>query len=118
MKIEISFDPIEPGETALGEAPEGFNAVDVSPALGKGFLFIDADMLVKADVHQAVVAGPAVGANDAGRIDPAPNNSSQRGLRAVLNDLRVDFSVPFEDAEDRLLKSASAAQAWQRAASY
>jgi hypothetical protein len=118
MKIEIDLNAVEPGETALGEAPERLDAIDVSAAFGEGFLFVDADMLVEADVHQPVIARPAIGANDAGGIDPAPDNGSQRGLGTVFDDLRIDLSMPLEDAEDRLLEGSSAAQAWQWAASY
>jgi|SRR5271168_2930592 len=118
MKIEIGFDAIEPGQAALGETPEGLDAVDVSPAFGKSFLFVDADMPVEADIDQAVIAGPAVRANDAGRIDPAPDNSPQRGLGAVFDDLGVDLAMPFEDPEDWLFEGAPATQARQRTASY
>ena len=118
MKIEIGFDAIEPSNPAFGEAPERLDAVDVSATLGESFLFVDADMLVEADIDQAVIAGPTIGADDAGGIDPTPDNRSQRGLGAVLNDFCIDLAPSFENAEDRLLESASAAQAWQRAASY
>jgi len=118
MKIEIGFDTVEPSQAAFGEAPEGLDAVDVSTPLGEGFLFVDANVLVEADIDQAVIAGPAIGADDAGRIDSTSDNRSQRGLRAVLNDFCIDLAASFEDAEDRLLESASPAQAWQRAASY
>ena len=118
MKIEIGFDSVEPGETTLGEAPERLDAIDVGSSLGKGFLFVDADMLVETDIHQAVIARPAIGANDAGWIDPAPDNSSQRSLGAVFDDFGIDFTMPLEDAEDRLLKGPSATQARQRTASY
>src|ERR1700679_1987702 len=118
MKIEINFDPVEPGQTALGEAPEGFDAIDVSAAFGEGFLFIDADMLVEPDVHQAVVAGATIRADDAGGIDPAANNRSQRGLGAVFNDFGIDLSTSLEDAEDRLLEGASTAQTRQGTAPY
>ena len=118
MKIEIGFDPVESSKTAFGETPERLDAIDVSSAFGKGFLFVDADMLVEADIDQAVIAGPTIGADDADGIDPTPDDSSQRGLGAVLNDFCIDLAPSFEDAKDRLLESASAAQAWQRAASY
>ena len=39
-------------------------------ASGEGLLFVDAHMLVVADIGQAVVSGPAVGAEDALRVDP------------------------------------------------
>jgi len=118
MKIEIGFDTVEPSKSAFGETPERLDAVDVSTPLGEGFLFVDADMLVEADIDQAVIARPTIGADDTGGIDPAPDDSSQRGLGAVLNDFCIDLSPSFEDAKDRLLEGASAAQAWQRAASY
>ena len=114
MKIEIDFDAVEPGETAFGEAPEGFDAVDVSSTFGERFLFVDADVLVEADVDQAVIPGPAVGANDARRIDATPDHRSQRGLRAILDDFGVNLALAFEDAKDGLLERASATQAGQR----
>ncbi len=118
MKIEIGFDTVEPSKAAFGKAPERLDAVDVSTSLGESFLFVDADMLVEADIDQAVIAGPTIGADDACRIDPAADDSSQRGLGAVLNDFCIDLAPPLEDAKDWLLESASAAQARQRTASY
>ncbi len=70
MKIEINFDAVELGKPAFGEAPEGLDAVDVGAASGEGFLFVDAHMFVIADIHQAVVSRPTVGADDARSIRP------------------------------------------------
>jgi hypothetical protein len=33
------FDPVELGQASFGKAPKGFNAVDMSPALGKMYCF-------------------------------------------------------------------------------
>ena len=94
MKIEIDFDAVELGEPAFGEAPEGFDAVDVGAALGEGFLLVDAHMLVVADIDQAVVSGPAIGADDALRVDPAANDGPQGVLGAVGHDFGIDFPLP------------------------
>ena len=90
MKIEIGFDTVESSKAAFGEAPERLDSVDVSTPLGEGFLFVDADMLIEPNVHQAVVARPAIRADDAGGIDPAANNGSQCSLGAVFDD-RLSF---------------------------
>ena len=115
MKIEIDFDAVELGEPAFGEAPEGFDAVDVGSALGEGFFLVDAHVLVIADIDQAVVSRPAVGADDALRVDPAANDGPQGVLGAIRHDFGVDFPLPLEDAEDRLLERSPAPQAWQGA---
>ena len=62
------------------------------------------------DIHKAVVAFPAI------RMDHArsqgllpPNNSLQRGPRAILDNLCVNLSVPLEDPErDSLSEGTSA----------
>jgi len=115
MKIEINFDPVELGEPAFCKAPEGLDAVDVGAAPGEGFLLVDAHMLVVADIDQAVVSGPAIGADDALQIDPAADDGPQGVLRAIRNDFGVDFPLPLEDAEDGLFEGSPATQAWQGA---
>ena len=40
MKIEIDFDAVELGESAFGEAPEGFDAVDVGASFCESLLFV------------------------------------------------------------------------------
>ena len=65
MKLEVGFDAVELGQTAFGKAPEGFDSVDVSAAIGKGFLFVDPHMFVITDIDQAIIARPAIGAEDA-----------------------------------------------------
>ena len=115
MKIEIDFDAVELGEPAFGEAPEGFDAVDVGAALGEGFLLVDAHMLVVADIDQAVVSRPAIGADDALRVDPAANDGPQGVLGAVGDDFRVNFPLPLKDAEDGLFERSPASQSRQGA---
>ena len=57
MKIKVGLDSVELGQAALGEAPEGFDAVDVSAAVGERLLLVDAHVLVVADIDQAIVTG-------------------------------------------------------------
>lgn len=117
MKIEIDFDAVELGEPAFGEAPEGFDTVDVGATFGEGLLFVDAHMLVVTDIDQAVVSRPAIGADDALRVDPAANDGPQGVLGAIGDDFGVDFPLPLEDAEDGLFERSPAPQAWQGASS-
>ena len=113
--MEVDFNAVELGKPALGEAPEGFDAVDVGAALCEGFLLVDAHMLVIADIHQAIVSRPAIGTDDALRIDPSTDNGPQCVLGTVLDDLGVNLSLPLEDAEYRLFEGAPASQPGQRA---
>lgn len=118
VKIEVDFDAVEFGQTPLGEAPEGFDAVDVSAAVGEGLLFVDADVLVVTDIDQAVITRPAIRAEDALGINPASDHRAQGGLATVLNDFGVNLAVAFEDAEDRLLARPSAAPSRQSSAAH
>ena len=70
MKIEMDLNAVELGEPAFGKAPKRFDPVDVGTASGERLLFVDAHMLVVADIDQAVVSGPAVRAEDVLRVDP------------------------------------------------
>jgi len=109
--VEVDFDAIELGEAPFGEAPEGFNAVNVSAAIGEGLALIYAHVLVVTDVDQTIVPWPTIRADHALGIDPAPNHGAQGGLAAVVNDFSVNFAGPLEDAKDGLLGGASTAQA-------
>lgn len=111
--MEVDLHAIELGQPTFGKAPKRFDAIDVGATFGKGFLFVDADVFIKAYVHQAVVAGPTIRAHDADRIDPPTDHRSQSGLGAIRDDLGVHFALAFEDAEDWLLECSPASQAWQ-----
>jgi hypothetical protein len=114
MKIEVNLDAVKLGESALGEAPERFNAIDVRAAFCKGFALVDSHMLVVADVHQAIITRPAVGADDTLRIDPSTNDGPQGVLGAIFDDLGVNLTLSFKDPEDRLLKGSPTSQPGQR----
>jgi len=57
-------------------------------------------MLVKTDVHQPVVATPAVVVDDAVDVGLAPDDGLQRGLGGVGDDLGVDALTTFEQTRD------------------
>lgn len=118
VEFEIGFDAVELGQASFSKAPEGFDPVDVSAAIGEGFLFVNAHMFVVADIDQAIISWPAIGAEDALRIDPAPDDGSQGLLGAVSDDLGINFSLALEDAEDGLFAGSSAAQSRQCATSH
>jgi len=109
VKGEEFFDAVKFGQTALGKTPKGFDAVDVDTTGSKSFGLVDADMLVVADVDEAIVTTPVVGENDAGRIDLAAQDGVERVGGAVGDDLGVDPTLAFVDAEDRLLEGAATA---------
>ena len=117
MKLEVSLDAVELSQATLGKAPEGFDAIDVSAAIGEGFLLVDPHMLIITDIDQSIVSRPT-GTENALRIDPAPNDRAQRLLGAVGDDLGINFSRALENAEDRLLAGPSAAQSRQSSASH
>jgi len=114
MEREEFFDAVELGQAALGKAPEGFDAIDVSATFGKALGLVDADMFVVADIDQAVVAAPGIGEDNAFRIDLAPQRPLESMGGAVGDDLGVDAALAFVDAENRLLEGAASASARSR----
>ena len=111
MKIEgVSRYAIELADATLGVAPEALDPIDVALSFDELILaMFDAQMLLVADIHQAVVASPAVAMNDDVGFNFASNNSLKRLLRAIRDDLGVDPAVTFEDAEDNGLAAGPAA---------
>jgi type IV secretion system protein VirB4 len=73
----VGRHPVELDEPTLGVRPEALDAVDVALAAGEVVLLVvDPQVLLVADVDQAVVATPAVGVDDAvGKL---------RGHRSIL----------------------------------
>ena len=75
-------ESIELHESGLGKGPKGFDAVDMVPPPGELVLaMMDAIMLFVTQVHQAVVASPAVGVNYAFVVFTLP---LMMACRAVL----------------------------------
>lgn len=109
----VGVDSAEACQACLGVAPEAFDAVDVVAACGSAAELasrvIDAQVLLVAQVHQAVVALEPVGVDHRSQIDFAADRGQNRVLRAVLDDLGIDLAVAFADAEDDGLAAGTAA---------
>ena len=111
VKAELGFfqvqikglggNAIELGEPSFGVAPERLNAVDVVFAPCEFVVaVVDPEVLVKADVDQAVIATPTIGMDDGARVDLAPDHCLQRGFGAIGDDFGVDLALAFQDTED------------------
>lgn len=108
MEREVGFDPVELGESALGEAPEALNAIDVDTVTGKLVLgVVHSEVLVVAHVDETVVAAPPVRVDDGVERHLPADDGTQRGSGTVGDNLGVDSTVPLEDAEDRLLQGTT-----------
>jgi hypothetical protein len=89
-------------ESPFGIRPKGFDAVDVSSAVGKLVLsVVNTIMLLVAQINQAAVAAPGVGMDQAVRIDSAPNDGQQGLSGTIRHDLRIDRASSLEDSKDR-----------------
>ena len=51
MEIEISFHSIELGQATLGEAPEGFDSIDMDSMGGKMLAFVDSVQIFTEGSH-------------------------------------------------------------------
>src|SRR5690606_18693727 len=104
LQVQVEGVPghaVELGQAVLGVAPEALDAVDVAASAGELVLaVVDAEVFGVADVDQAVVAGPAVGVDDALEADAAADRLPQRLFLHVGDDLGVDAVAPLEHAED------------------
>jgi|GEM_PF-1588093 len=102
MQIEgVLGNAVELRQPAFGKAPEGFDSVDVMLSPDELVIaMIDPEVLVKADVHQPIVAAPAVCVDDATDVGLAPDNGLQRRFGGVGDDFGVDAIAAFEQTED------------------
>ena len=69
---------------------------------------VDPQVLGVADIHEPVVAGPAVRMDDAIEGDAAANCFAQSVFRDIRDDLGVDAIAPLEHAEDDGLVACAA----------
>ncbi len=118
VKIERTWvNPSEPAHACLCVAPEAFDAVDVIAANGATTKLvasmIDAQVLLVAHVHQAVVALEAVRVDDRAKVHFASNRGHNHAFFTTLDDLGVDLAVPLAHSKhDRRSTGASASFAF------
>src|SRR5260221_4942010 len=121
IKVELTFFKVQMERFAteaaklrqphLCDAPEVLDAVDVRFALHKLVAaMIHPVMLLVAQIHQAAVTLPAIRIDDAAQGHLALQNGRQHRPGTVWHDLRINLSLPLEQAEHRhLLKSTTPA---------
>ena len=98
---------VELRQAPLGVAPEAFNAIDMHRAASELVGAVaDPKVLVKAHVHQAVIAAPAVGMDDAGNVGLAPDDGLQCALGGIGHDLGVNTVSALEQPEHHGLRPA------------
>ena len=69
---------IELRQAALCKTPEGFNTVNMTAAFDKLIVaMINPKVFAKANIHQAIVATPAIGIDDAQRVGFTSDNRLQ-----------------------------------------
>jgi len=109
MQIEgVLGNTVELCEPPFGKTPEGFDPVDMMLSPGELVVtVVDSEVLVKTDVHQPIVAAPAVGVDDAVDVGFAPDDGLQCGFGGVGDNFRVDAIAAFEQTEDDSLAIGS-----------
>lgn len=96
-------------QALLGKAPESFEAVDVDLAAGIYLVaVVDLKMTVAAE-HQGIIDMKLVRVDDASPANLLHRHADECIGLDVGNDLYVDESVPFQDAEHGNLSCSSAA---------
>lgn len=94
-------DSIELLQATFREAPEALNAIDMCCVADKLVLaMIDSQMFAITDIHQAVIAAPAITIDDGIKAHATTNNGLQGGLFAIGDDFCINAAITFEDAED------------------
>ena len=92
---------VELAQSSFGVAPERLDPVDVRPVVGEFVVAVlDAQVLGVAHVHEPIVAGPAIGMDDAVEADASVNRFAQSVFRHIRDDLGVDTVAPLEHPED------------------
>ena len=91
-------------EASFCKAPKAFNAINMMCSNDKLIAaMFNPKMPSVADIHQTIIATPAVAMNHHFRSDTPPYHRLQTGFRAVRHDLGVDPSIALEKSKDRRL---------------
>ena len=98
----MSRYPVELLQAPFGKAPKAFDAVDVTLAASKLVAaMLDPKMPGITNVHQTVIAVPAVAVDRRLGRYTASDNGLQRGFFAVRHDFGVNPAASFEQAKHR-----------------
>ena len=62
-------------QAGFGISPKSLDPIDVGPVCSELILsIVDPQMLSVTDIHEAIVASPAIGVDDTVQAYPSPNN--------------------------------------------
>ena len=94
-------DSVEFGQSAFGETPERFDAVDVIRTPGEFILTVmDPKMFIESHVDQAIIPSPSVRVNQALRIGFATDHRLENRLARIGDDFRVHPIAALQKPED------------------
>jgi hypothetical protein len=86
MECRLALTP-EPGKPGLSVSPEALDSIDMTYISGELVLsVVDAQMFFEPQIHQPVVASPAIGVNHAIKADSATNDCLQGCLLTIRRD--------------------------------
>jgi len=103
------FKAPEPGQAGLGITPEALYPVNMASFIGKFILtMVDPEMLLVADVHEPVVASPAVRMDNTFQADAAANDGLEGRPAAIRHDLGIYSPLALKDAENNRFTARSA----------
>lgn len=102
VQVEGVFvDAFQSVEPHFGVAPERLDAVDVRTTTHELIVSMrHTEVFLEPEIHEAIVASPAVAVDDAPHVHTTPNHSLQRPFPGIGHNLRVDPAIPLEDPED------------------
>ena len=102
VQVEGGFShTAELHQAYFGKAPEAFDAVNMVGTDGKlVFRMVNAIVLLIAQINDAVVGAKPIGMDGRSGLDFAFDNRIKRFTSAVRNDLGINLSVSFIDAEN------------------
>lgn len=106
----VLADTVKLRQAMLGKAPKRLDSVDMVGAPHELVVaMIDTEVLCKADIHQSVIATPAIRVNDAVGIDLAADDGLQRGFGGIGDDFGVDAVIALEQTKDNGLAASASA---------
>ena len=87
-------------QSSFSIAPERLNAINMALPTGKLIVaMVHPKMLIKANIHQTIIAAPAVRMNHRADFNMAADNGLQRGFGAIWHDFRIYISHKLQYAK-------------------
>ena len=100
---------IKLSQSAFSETPKRLDTIYMRIAPGKFIVaMVDPMMFIKPDIHQTIVATPAISMNHTGNVHLASDNGLQDSFRRIRDDFSVNIIPTLQKSKDhRLTSSAS-----------